>query len=441
MSRIDPGSSSATPLLPPEDPSSPPPSPSSSRTSLRETSQLRNASNDEPLFAPANRHAGSAVAELDRLLSRGFTDFVITDGEANRALQVLEEVRPQDFKKVLSQMESSGTLKKFFAEAPESTRDGMLYLMASHGMLKREVGKPVDGKFDPPSHPETFAWDPRLPEPVLQAIRSNTHEAWNNYETRFEEYLDRYGSAVQQSATPGELRRLGPPATPASAPGRLITNTEAIQALTDKIYEFRGEERGALGSLKGVLEIKALGDKTTQEVVANRYGLRTNTEGAVEVEAGIGGEKGALGVKGAYTERGVQEFGIKVESKKPPLGIGAELTLRSDGSAELELAAGKASVRTNADPANATLSAGVCITVGDDLPQSEAKACLEVEGKGISSKVALLGFMNPDTFFEKPAELLAGKSWASLSEPRRDQLAYRCWTEAEWNEALANRGN
>ncbi|MDQ3265896.1 MAG: hypothetical protein M3Y59_19955 [Myxococcota bacterium] len=378
------------------------------------------------------------MAELDRLLSRSFTDFVITDGEANRALQVLEEVRPQDFKKVLSQMESSGTLNKFFAEAPASTRDGMLYLMASHGMLQREVGRQVDGKFDPPSHPETFVWDKRLPDPVLQAIRSNTHEAWNNYESRFEEYLDRYGSAVQQSGTPAELRRLGPPANPVSAPGRHLSNSVALQTLTDKIYEFRGEQRGALGSLKGVLEAKLFGNMVTGEVVLNRNGLRASTERALEsnLEKKLG--KGLVGeVKLAATEQGLVEGGVAIKEKLTNLG--AELTVRSDLSAELEISMGVASVRTNVVPKKAALSAGVCLTPRKE--SAELKVCAEVEGVGISPKVASLGFSNRESFFEQPSELLAGKAWAALSGPRRDQVEYRCWTEKEWNEALANRGN
>lgn len=359
----------------------------------------------------------AAYGEIRTLLSRGLTDWAVTDKDVGEVHARLEGLPPHAYRLTIEQMDRDGLLSRYVEEQGPARRKAFLDQLAQKGLIERKAYAAPAKPFDPPAPPDTFTRDPNVPKAVHAAIHGYENDARAAYRQQYGDYVDRYCDAVGLATCAAELRSLGDVERPVET-GLLLSYGKAVAtsrptkpayAISSKLKELEDEPSGPL-ALKAGLEVGGP-FKYTAELKAGKGAAHLEQAGEVEVRTG---ENGVHVMAGA---EGIERVGVSI--------LGQGVSAYRDGRVRLESSAG--------------LELGAYVEAGEgrfeegaqiDIPG--VKAWVGVEMNGLTKGEARRAVAGKLGFFDMPEELTAGVPWAALGASTREELKALGWTEAEW---------
>lgn len=440
-----------------------------------------------------------ALTSARRLLESDVTrlDLMVTESEAKQALAALAPLDKKDFAAAVQELSSSGHLATMVEKLPWEDQCRFLELAQEKGLVRRASGELAQGVAQPPAPPSHYLHDAKLPREVNDLIHEHSRVLVSQYKQEYGEYLERFCALIDAAKTYAELRALGEPASGhttwelcdyqdpmtdrynrdwSASDG--CSATRAYRALSSRKAELEGERADGSMWVEGKLEVQ-LDDLSAEinyafppkpgETSANsvkvgyrekkplpggrlpmpvEHSVRARSDGSVEVKVATNRSavpalankpetevKVVTDLKGNVTEAAVDPgpVGVAYDAKK---GVGVRVTVSKSANHEL---GSKAFV----NPTTAELRGGAY----GKLKASESGVKVELKGegnvvvKGIPPKHAAQSLAhltgNREGFWSRPAELIDGVPWSSLSPQRREFLEGLGWTEDEWTKPKA----
>lgn len=479
MSRIDSSGSTAIPLdtVPDAPPSPGPSNPQKSSTSVpRERNEVHayvanlfpnapSRPNDNPTRGTATVSAAELLAlggkprarsgevpseafsEIQSRLTRGLTDWSVSDADVQAVHALLGQLQPADYRATLDQMERNGLLKTYLAEQTPAARQSFMAQAESKGVLQRLAGTPASGPLGFPGRPDFFRDDSALPDSLRQAVESHAIAAGRSFHAAHAAYLGRYAKAVEEARSLPELRKLGPPQE-AKLPDSVLgldrrdparediaarwrrevgtpgSTNWVYQAVNVRHRELLGERSAGTFALKGKAEVSHASALLGGEA-------RLDSRGKVDVKATTGLELkgGPVGVEVTLDSKGAAQTEVKLD-----LGL-LKVSQSSDGELKLAMGVGEyAGSYTTLNLKEAEFGGGVFAKVEAGVNKGEVRLGYDMKGLKARSAAEAVDCQHVG-LFDVPPELGRGASWDSLTEARRSRYERNGWNREEWTRA------
>lgn len=438
----------------------------------------------QPESAPPeglSKGAQSALTNARGLLETHVSelDLMVTERDAKQALAALAPLDKKDFAAAVQELSSSGHLATMLDKLPWEDQCRFLELAQGKGMVKRSLGDRPQGTAAPPADPDHYHHDAKLPREVNDLIHEHSKALVSQYKQEYGAYLDRYCALIDGAKTPAELRALGEPAS-----GRITwelhdyqdpmtdaynrdwsasdgcSATRAYRALSSRKAELEGERADGSMWLEGKVEVQVgdwsaefnsdyppkpdeanptsvkVGYRGKKEIgPLSKLAEKTSKRLPLPVEQSVRARTVVTDLKGNVTEAAVDPgpVGVAYDAKK---GVGVRVTVSKSANHEVGSTA-------FVNPTTAELRGGVY----GKLKANESGVKVEIKGEGnvvvkgippkhtAQSLAHLTG--NREGFWSRPADLLDGVPWSSLSPQRREFLQGLMWSEAEWTKTLS----
>jgi len=284
--------------------------------------------------------------QITSRLSRGVTDWAVTDGDVQAVHQQLDGLSNTEYKATMDRLEQDGYLSTYTANMNSSARDAFLEQAANKGYIQTQAGREynVSGtQPKPPNSPDLYRHSEDLPSSVREAIHDGNVERFHNYREDYKTYINDYKDQVMATSSQDEIRAMGAPVNsfdgmePGLSPNdpmRARWTHEAISgspshlpayaAIGNKIRDLDGEVRPGSFYASGEVSWQQSDNGSDYPQFGGKIGGRVYDYGAVEVEA-MGSASGILdtplageaGVQGIRTPGpgGVTHFQAAGEAK------------------------------------------------------------------------------------------------------------------------------
>jgi hypothetical protein len=439
----------------------------------------------EPYRAEPQSEAAHQVPlapRLEALLTTDVTrfDFIVTEGEARQALELLRGLAPDEFREALAALEAKGLCKVLVDHLSWDGKCELLQIAWRAGVIEREPGEQPTGVAAPPKHPDLYRQSVRLPRALNDLIHEHSQAAIIEYKRAYDEYITRYSEAVARCNSLREIRALGPPARPtdqweytdANDPhaaryhgdwGSSLYHSSplaAYKAVSDRMQTLTGERRDGSAWFELKVEGQVAGLAWGADVVTGdprRGPVQLNlgaavstptedwsasgkvmTDGSRQVTVG----KSRVGAVGPVSASVTFDADHRVKQAGVTMGIAS--VVASPGRAQLSLSP----VRADVGKAKAELGSVASL----DARTAELRGAVAARAKvgsvlggrlqvgfglrGLSANGARRALGSEGVFERRWPELERGTPWAELPKARRATLEALGWDETEWNAEL-----
>jgi|GEM_PF-3320196 len=423
----------------------------------------------QPAVPTTQSQAQRNSAEINDKLSRGVTDWAVTDSDVKDVHKKLELLPDDQYRAQLGELKANGKLDTYISNMTPEARSAFLDQANRKGFIHGGQVKVPDGPLNPPKGPTLYDNKTDLPPEMREAISENNLGEAKQYDTRYSEYMDRYQGALREVKTPEEMRNLGhwAPKHPLGTEPGYENNTSdplANKWADERITKTRGDkETRELASSKmfQMTGRQPAGDVFVEVEVGAKvqYTAKTGTTVGVggKVEAQVGSESGG-DIKASGTPHAGQSIGknvkVAVNDKEAELEVKGHSVTKEGNKVEVkvktlggEREVGPVKVGAGAgpygslNPDEARSASGAHGKGEIEVDTGRGKVGAEVNGKagvgirGITADEAYESIRPGPGYWTDPSELQQGTPWSSLPAETRDRYtSHYGWSEGEWEK-------
>ncbi|MBX5480672.1 MAG: hypothetical protein IRZ16_02310 [Myxococcaceae bacterium] len=392
---------------------------------------------------------GDALRTIHEALSYGVFDWKITDAEMATVQKTLAALSPQDLRRVLDELATSGIFERFAGRMDDSQRAAFVGLCERQRIFQREAPKAERaraGDGEAPPVPSFIVQDAELPDALRRFIHDENLRAYAAYRTAHDAYLERFQARLESASHPMELKLLGDPQPPAKPhePGltRKTTLDRELEAdwrrATDErslkyndVLIARSERAAQMAGRLAPMQVAATAEVKIEGALGQA--AEVFTKPAFSVGARLGPDKGFT-----HTERvtppNLKHAGWLEGDLDGTLDgvLGTKVKVQKKGNGEFRAQATLGPVVTYAgvdDHGKVSAGAGGKVDFGLFSAQATAGVEVQLADKQLNATAISMPGIAQETF----RELEEGRPWDWLSPERQRQLTLRGFNKETWN--------